>query len=161
MKRQFYKLAVTISFALLAASLMLLSPSPLKAQATETPIVIQAVAPIYPSSAINARIMGIIFVDALVESHGAVTSVSIVDKHGSVITSVHNNAGYETLRKSAMAAAKRWRFSNSEIGTRTAHLIFTFKFVDENNPEDLMPVFTLPNRVEVRAATPIITTTVN
>ncbi len=158
MKKQVYKLAI-ISFALSAVSVMLLTPFPLKAQATETPTVLQAVAPIYPLSAISERIMGIIFVDALVESHGAVTSVSIVDKHGSVIKSVHSNAGYEALRKSAMAAAKRWRFSSSEISTRTAHLIFTFKFVVENDPENLTPVFILPNRVEVEAATPIIVTT--
>jgi len=108
---------------------------------SQQPLVMQAVAPVYPPIAASAGASGTAIIEARVDSHGTVTSVRTVE-------------GLKLLGRAAEDSARRWVFAPMD-GPTSVRLTFSFKLMpDGAAPEDLVPVFKPPYRVEVRRAKP-------
>lgn len=107
------------------------------------PMVLQAVAPIYPVVAASARVSRTMTVEVKINTEGKVTSTRIVE-------------GNRLLDKAAENAARRWIFvAVNEESVRSARLTFTFKLMPEDAPADeLLPIFMPPYHIEVRRAMP-------
>lgn len=102
--------------------------------------VYKAVAPIYPPIARAARAGGVVNVNVMVDSAGAVSSARGV-------------SGHPLLRSVAEEAAKRWQFAPDEEATmeRQVTLFIAFTQMPEcAKYADLTPIFTPPYQVEVR-----------
>ena len=108
--------------------------------------VYKAVAPIYPPIARAARASGVVKVNVMVDSAGAVISARGVNAH-------------PLLRAVAENAAQRWQFAPDKeaAAERQASLSFTFTIMPEcAKYADLTPIFTPPNQIEVRTDPPAI-----
>lgn len=109
-----------------------------QSSATDQPVVISAVAPIFPPLANAARVSGDVLIETQIDAAGVVTSARA--------------DGHPLLRNACEAAAKRWRFARVEedSGIRNARLTFSFRALQKKLPEDdITPVFYPPYRVEV------------
>jgi TonB family protein len=110
---------------------------------SQRPVVLQAVAPVYPAVAASARVSATVMVEVQIDAEGKVTSSRVID-------------GHKLLDKAAENAARRWVFaaSKDEVAI-TARLTFTFILMPEGaRADELAPVFVLPYRVEVRRTIP-------
>jgi TonB family protein len=108
-------------------------------RASETPLVLSAVAPVYPPTAQTANASGDVIVGVAIDRNGNVTSARII-------------SGRDLLRKTSVEAARRWRFSARDNEYRQAELTFTFRIVpDKTDAIDRTPVFYPPYRIEVRS----------
>jgi TonB family protein len=106
----------------------------------EKPIVVSAVAPVYPAIAEAARASGNVTVNVEIDREGKVTAAN-------------SDSGIKLLGKTAEEAAVRWRFAPSPSGEkkRKAQLVFSFRLMpDEASSLDSTPIFYPPYRVEIR-----------
>ena len=128
-------------------------------QSAGTPIVIKAVAPVYPSCGLAANTFGLVRIDVRVNAEGVVTSAVFVGADEKVIPGAIPHAGLECLRKAAEAAARRWVFASRTDHSQETVIRLGFRFViinEEKPTEDLSPVFLPPYDVEVRGLVPPI-----
>jgi TonB family protein len=110
----------------------------------QEPIVVKAMPAIYPRIAAVAAQSGTVIVEVRIKSNGTVAQAKAVE-------------GHELFRVAAEKSARLWVFNSiSEPNvSRTARLTFSFKLVlRTTNPEELLPVFMPPYRVETRGTTP-------
>jgi TonB family protein len=115
-------------------------------RASEPPVVVSAVAPVYPAIAQSAN------------ASGDVSVTVDINKSGNV-TLARANSGHTLLRKVSVEAARRWKFSTSNEEQRHAELTYTFRMVpDKTAGIDRTPVFYPPYRVEVRSEHLVVTT---
>ena len=117
-------------------------------QSSEQPVVISAVAPIFPPVAAAARAIGEVVVEVKINQAGEVTSARTQGSH-------------PLLRKACEIAAARWKFAPVEhaASMRSARLTFVFRMPDKEMPEvEITPVFKPPYRVEVMRNAPVIET---
>lgn len=131
-----------IRFVLAIAFVFVSGISPILAAmaSTEQPIVVSAVAPVYPIAAVATSVNGSVTVEVTIDAAGKPTLAKAVE-------------GLPLLRKASEDAAIRWRFvpNSSDVEARVVHLIFIFSFVDwDAGNATLTPVFTLPYQVEVK-----------
>src|SRR4051794_10820860 len=70
-------------------------------KSSETPVVLKAVAPVYPPCALAAHTFGLVRIDARVNTDGFVTSAVFVGADEKVISGVIPHEGLECLRKAA------------------------------------------------------------
>jgi TonB family protein len=114
------------------------------AQSTgESPAVIAAVAPAtYPAVARQANAHGEVVIEVQVDAAGNVPSAKLI-------------SGHPLLRKVSEEAAKQWKFSPSQGGTkeRVVRLTFGFQTVDASrNPMyEFTIVFLPPYKIDVQA----------
>jgi TonB family protein len=114
--------------------------------ASEPPVVVSAVAPVFPVIALAAHGSGDVIVVADINKSGDVTSSRV-------------RTGHNLLRKVSVEAARRWKFSTSNEDHREVELTFTFRIVpDKTTGVDRTPVFYPPYHVEVRNETVVTTT---
>ena len=114
----------------------------LLAQTENSRKVREAVAPLYPPVAIQARLVGT--TNVLVEIGDA----------GNVLTSVAQS-GHPLFKAASLDAAKKWKF---ESGSGNAQATLTFNFTLDSN-ELQNTIFKPPYTVEVHAKVPPETTT--
>lgn len=108
--------------------------------------VVEAVAPIYPATAIATAQEGKTWVEVIIAKNGTVKSVSAVEAP-------------PLLREVIKTVAFRWRFASAEDNNddRKVRLIFTFALVpSDTNSVELLPMFRPPYEVGVKARVPII-----
>ena len=106
------------------------------AQHTAAIAVEEAVAPAYPSPAVEGGIAGTVTVGTRISESGMVVSATA--------------EGPALLRQASLDAARLWRFPAQPAG-RDAKLTFLFRLMPKNTPEaQLGAVFRPPYTVEVR-----------
>jgi hypothetical protein len=107
-----------------------------------TPIVVAAVAPVYPAIAVATNTTGEIVIEVDVNRAGKVRKAKIVE-------------GHSLLRKATFLenTAKKWVFnSDNRVASRKTRITFGFRIMPvDSTDEDLLSVFYPPNRVEVRS----------
>lgn len=105
--------------------------------------VVQAVPPTYPLIARNARVSGVVVVEAKLNAGGTVKEVKIIE-------------GHKLLNLAAEKAANKWKFNvvDEKTKSRRVQLRFRFTLIPSNKgtPGDLGAVFWPPFEVEVRDA---------
>lgn len=136
-----------IAVIVIVSTAMVLGSPPMKAT-YEPPLVMSAVAPVFPPIAVAANISGTVLIEVEVNAAGGVISARGVSAH-------------PLLRKAAENTARRWQFmpATSDTGARAITLTFVFRIMPkETNADELTPVFTPPYQVEVRhrPAEPIV-----
>lgn len=109
----------------------------------DEPIVITAVAPIYPPVAKAGLITDDVIVEGSVHPSGVFITTNVVQ-------------GHKVFHQAAKNAAKRWRFEPYKLPAsgefRTARLTFLFRIMPAETPEaELLPVFYPPYKVEARS----------
>lgn len=107
--------------------------------ANEEPLVVSAVAPVFPPIAVATNTSGEVVIEVEINAAGEVMSAKTV-------------AGHSLLRevRTFEETARRWRFVPA-ADKRTARLTFVFRIMPKATAaEELTPVFTLPYQVEVR-----------
>jgi TonB family protein len=112
-----------------------------------SPVVVSAVAPLYPPSAKAIRLQGDFPVDVEIDRSGKVTSAK-VSKDAKLASFMH---------KVVEEAAERWQFApdvNAEK-KRRVQLTFSFRSIPGAHYFDSTPVFYPPYRIEVRDNTEI------
>ena len=83
-------------------------------QPTADPLVVAAVAPVYPTMALSVKADGDVVVEVTINSAGDVTRASVID-------------GNEFLKAPSVEAARRWKFQPSESSVnRKVKLTFTY-----------------------------------
>jgi TonB family protein len=112
------------TFALCAAKTVSAQDSCKFAADKSLPIVVSAPKPAYPAKAVAAKAEGDVQVDVKIDTTGKVTEATFV-------------SGHETLEKSVIDAALKWKFNETteDIGTRSARLTFTF-YLDADKYEE-------------------------
>jgi hypothetical protein len=108
--------------------------------------VLEAVAPIYPATAIATLQEGRTWVDAIIAPSGTVKSIEALEAP-------------RFLQEVIKRAASRWRFIATEdkYHERKVRLFFTFILVTYNTDSiELLPVFKPPYEVEIKARMPIV-----
>jgi TonB family protein len=118
-------------------------------QATGSPEVVAAAAPVYPPIAVAARAMSDVVVDVKISPDGHVSAADAV-------------SGHPLLQQAAKVAARRWRFeaADAKSGIRTARLTFVFRISDKQMPDsEATTVFMPPYRVEVTRNPPVLDAT--
>ena len=131
--------------ALLIAAALTLSVSPTAAtrgdEDEHTPLVVQAIPPVYPSIARAAGVSGEIIAEVSIDSRGSVTSVSIL-------------RGHRLLNREVEKAASRWKFSPLERAKKERRVRLSFQFTLSSaykaTPEDHGIIFWPPYRVEIK-----------
>lgn len=101
----------------------------------EGPIVIAAVAPVFPPIARAARAKGEVVVEVKVNPRGEVEESNAI-------------SGHALLRKVSEAAAKKWKFA-VEPRSRMARLTFSFGYVDSKSDPEYTIVFLPPYKIEM------------
>ncbi len=78
--------------------------------------------------------------------------VGVKINEAGVVTTAKALDGHPAFSKPSEDAAIRWRFSpDSEVKERVAEIMFVYHLIDwESGAAALTPVFTLPNKVEVK-----------
>ena len=123
-----------------------LSGSVTRGVASEPPVVVSAVAPLYPVIAFTAHGSGDVVVAVDINKSGDVTSARAVN-------------GHALLKKVSVEAAHRWKFSTGNEEHRQAELTFTFRIVpDKTAAVDRTAIFYPPYRVEVCNESVVTTT---
>jgi|SRR5215831_5246197 len=109
------------------------------AQTNDGPVVVTAVAPVYPAIAVSAHATGDVIVNVKIDANGRVISADAVD-------------GHALLKAASVSTARRWKFVpvNEASAERTAVLTFTFLEDNANlREEDRTAVFLPPYKVQV------------
>lgn len=137
-----FKFALTIALFAVANSAIM---TPLRAQSSDGPAVIQAVAPFFPIPEKGNIAVGRVAVDVQLDSKGIVTAAKAVQ-------------GHPDLYPVCESAAKRWLFAASpDSAARTVRLTFVFRVMeDPTRNEELGPIFSLPYKVEIRSGGRIV-----
>lgn len=105
--------------------------------ASEPPVVVSAVAPVFPVLMSTAHGGGDVVVAVDINKSGDVTSARAIK-------------GHPLLKKVSVEAARRWKFSTGNEDHRQVELTFTFRIVpDKTAAADRTAVFYPPYRVEV------------
>lgn len=117
-----------------------ISATPMLAQ---EPVVIAAVAPIFPRLASAVRASSKVIVEVKIDKDGRVVSKSALE-------------GHPLFREAAKNAAQLWRFApdleRDEV--RSVRLTFVFSLVTDTTEVELTPVFIPPYQVEVKHQNP-------
>jgi len=102
------------------------------------PVVVAAVAPVYPPIAAAAIASGEVVVEVKIDGKGTVTSARAI-------------SGHPLLQAVSVAAARRWKFgSTTEAQNQSARLTFAFSNADDEASEsDRTPIFFPPYKVQV------------
>jgi TonB family protein len=123
-----------------------------KVRSAEPPLVVSAVAPVYPPVARAARVTGEVFVDVEIDREGKVTSAKAVNAH-------------RLLEQAVVEAARRWRFvpELQDKRERMARLAFAFVMLPEKAPVPEATSIFYPQyyKIEVRSIEHIVTTPSN
>ena len=146
MRRSLISVLLVLTFSALLGTLYQVD-----AQSPEQPpVIIKAIAPIYPPEALNAAkppiVKGYANIEVQINAQG-------------IVTSVRSLGGPSPLHKAAESAARRWVFApaSKQNEMRMVRLQFKFELVDEKAPdEELSSIFMPPYHIEVRARTPTI-----
>lgn len=119
-----------------------------KDKTQNSPVVVSAVAPVYPAAALALRLKGDFFVDVEIDRDGKVTSSKAVEDT------------HKLMRKTIETAAERWQFAPDETAEKKRQLRLTFSFrpMPKASNVDSTTVFYPPYRIEVRNNTEIVTT---
>lgn len=136
------KIAAAVS-ALIAIMLTSFAPNFWTA-AAEQPSVTAAVFPPYPPIARAANASGDVSVEISIDDGGNVSSAEA-------------RSGHPLLRRSAEAAAKRWRFARTTeaTGKRSITVTFSYQLLPRCSPgADLAMTFYPPSRVEIKHEKP-------
>ena len=108
-------------------------------------LLVEAVAPVYPSVAAYTGTSGKVNVKVTVDRTGSVSAARIVE-------------GSKLLRTAALEAARKWRFSASDEGQETT-ILFSFRILPKGTSESELAVhFRPPLEIEVRRMVPEATT---
>ncbi|HEX8266082.1 MAG TPA: energy transducer TonB [Pyrinomonadaceae bacterium] len=104
------------------------------------PVVVSAVAPVYPAVALALNLQGDFFVDVEIDQSGKVISSKAVD------------GTHKLMRKVIETAADRWRFESDKTAEKKRQVKLTFSFRPMPNAEsiDSTTVFYPPYKIEVR-----------
>ena len=134
-------------FALITICLFALTASA-QDKPQSSPVVVSAVAPVYPAVAIALRLEGDFRVD--VE----------IDRTGKVVSSKAVEGTHKLLRKTLESAADRWQFAPDETAEkkRRVQLTFTLRYTPKASSVDSTTVFYPPYKIEVRENTVLETT---
>jgi TonB family protein len=95
-----------------------------------------AVAPKYPSLAVQGRISGVVVVRTTVGSAGEVSQVEVV-------------SGHPMLKEAAVEAAKNWKFESASAQTRAVTLRFSFVILPEKAESEGETTFLPPDQIEI------------
>jgi TonB family protein len=116
-----------------------------QSNSSDSPMVISAVAPIYPPIARQARAAS----DTTVEIE--------IDREGKV-TSAKSKGGHPLFRTVAEEAARRWVFSAASTDTkRKVPLTLSFRILPPKTPVyEATSVYYPPYKIEVRVLEPIV-----
>lgn len=112
----------------------------------ESVLVLEAVAPVFPTIIISAVERGRMTVEVIVGEDGQVKSIGEVKAPA-------------LLRRTLTAVARKWRFIRVEKGSgvRKIELVFVLTMVSSDaKSEDLFPVFRPPYEVETKVRAPIV-----
>lgn len=102
----------------------------------EGPTLIAAVAPMFPPIARAAHVNGEVVVEVRVNPHGEVEETKVI-------------SGHALLRKVSEAAAKKWKFADSEAPSKMARLTFSFSTVESKSDPEYTIVFLPPYKIEI------------
>jgi hypothetical protein len=112
------------------------------------PIVIRAVAPLFPVPGEDTYAVGSVIVEIQIDARGTVIKAQAVQ-------------GHPFLYPVSVKAAQRWLFASTvaETKVRTVRLTFIFKVMDSQIiEEDLSAIFMPPYQIEVRRKARVIET---
>jgi hypothetical protein len=112
------------------------------------PVVIKAVAPLFPVPGKSSYAVGSVAVEIQIDARGTVIKAQAVQ-------------GHPFLYPASEKAAQRWLFASTaaETKVRTVRLTFVFKMMDDQiTEEDLSPIFMPPYQIEVRRKVSMIET---
>jgi TonB family protein len=141
------KLSVTFAGVLLLGCI-----AAANVRSAEPPLIVTAVAPIYPPIARDARVTGEVFVDVEIDREGKVTSAKAVNAH-------------KLLEQAVVEAARRWRFlpELKYRSARMARLTFSFVMLPEKAPvlEATSVFYPQDYKIEVRSIEHVLTTPSN
>lgn len=105
------------------------------------PLLVEAVAPVYPMLAVYSA------------TAGKVTVKVTVDKAGTVI-SAQATSGHKLLAASAEDAARRWRFATGS-GETELTIVFVYRILPKGTQDvELATRFRTPNQIEIRRVIP-------
>jgi hypothetical protein len=126
----------------MVSSTLVYADSPVQS-GNDQPVVVTAVAPVYPPAVDTSR--GPVDIDSTIY-----IEVNI-DKLGNVVSS-RPISGHPLLQSSSQNAARQWRFAPVENeDLRTVRLAFVFTTVPKDAPDnDLATIFTSPYQVEIK-----------
>ena len=113
-----------------------------------SPIVVSAVAPVYPAVALIVNLQGDFLVD--VE----------IDRSGKVVSSKAVEGTHKLMRKLVELTAERWQFAPDKNAEKRRHaqLTFTFRHTPKAKRIDVLTVFYPPYKIEVCSNAEIINT---
>jgi TonB family protein len=144
---RFLKLSVTLAGVILLGCIAVA-----KVRSAEPPLVVSAVAPVYPPIARAARVTGEVFVDVEIDRDGKVTTAKAVNAH-------------KLLEQAVVEAARRWRFVSEakDKRERMARLTFSFVMLSEKAPisEGTSVFYPQDYKIEVRGIEHIVITPSN
>ena len=130
-----------ILIAVLMLSSLAGAPNPYEDRLPPATDVKSAVAPDYPPIAITANVSGDVAVRATIGANGEVLETEFV-------------SGHTLLHKSALDAARRWKFGVAATETKV-QLTFSFRMMPRDTPPEAMTsVFEPPYHIEVRGKLP-------
>jgi hypothetical protein len=136
----------SIKFVILSSALFAAFVNANAQKPEESVLVLEAVAPVFPTIIISAVERGRTTVEVIVGEHGQVESIGEVKAPA-------------ILRRTLSAAARKWRFVPVEEGSgvRKIELVFVLTMVSSDaKSEELFPVFRPPYEVETKVRAPIV-----
>lgn len=136
----------SIKFVILLSALFAAFVNANAQKPEESVLVLEAVAPVFPTIIISAVERGRTTVEVIVGEHGQVESIGEVKAPA-------------ILRRTLSAAARKWRFAPVEKGSgvRKIELVFVLTMVSSDaKSEELFPVFRPPYEVEIKVRAPIV-----
>lgn len=126
----------------LAILVVVLSATGTLAQAnnSENPMVVAAVAPVYPAAALAMNLEGSFQVDVK------------IDRKGKVVSSKAVEGTHRLMQKAIELAADQWLFVADEDAPKRRHarLTFIFRRTPDARSTESTPVFYPPYKIEVR-----------
>jgi TonB family protein len=123
-----------------AALTLLICACPGAAQ-HDQPLLVEAVAPVYPMVAVYSATEGEVTVKVRIDKTGAVISAKVIQ-------------GPRLLAASAEDAARRWRFATGS-GDTELPIVFVYRILPKGTQEvELATRFRMPNQIEIRRVIP-------
>ena len=122
----------------------------------------KAVAPAYPSCAIEKPTQGMVLIQITINKEGNIESAERIDQDGNKISGNLNDR-YQCLVDASIRAAKKWQFAENHQSSKDKLMLrFNFKMIDKiSAEEDTSITFSSNYEIEIKTLTPNITTTVN
>lgn len=107
----------------------------------DQPLLVEAVAPVYPMLAVYSATAGEVTVKVRIDNTGAVISAKVIQ-------------GPKLLAASAEDAARRWRFAAGS-GETELPVVFVYRILPKGTQDvELATRFRTPNQIEIRRVIP-------